>query len=175
MLIKTKFTWGTCGNIKHPFNTVWVNLMEVLLNRIVKEAFPELLSIQFSLEYEELDNSFAVTWETGDTSYILTLDNRLKEAGEDIITGILAHELSHITQDMGLSRLDRWIDGFLCNHSPRYSLLDERNADLTVVLRGYGLNLLEFLRFIQKEYPDYETEGLSLNEVEVLIGKSFKS
>jgi hypothetical protein len=139
------------------------------LNHIVDKSFPELLSFTFSLEYDELDDSFAETWETSKTSYTFTLDNLFKTADEETVIGLLAHELAHITQDKGQSMFERWIDSFLCDHFPRYSLLDERDADLTVILRGYGLNLLKLLRFIDKKYPEYVTEGLSINELEIIL------
>jgi len=149
-----------------------MNQMESELNKIIKKSFPELLNLEFSLEYEDLDDSFAETWESSKTSYVFALDSSFKEAEEDVIIGLIVHELSHISQDLGLSRFERWIDDFLNKHSNRYSLMDERNADLTAVLRGFGKNLLELLRFINNKYPDYETEGLSINELEILLNLS---
>jgi hypothetical protein len=146
--------------------------MESILNQIIINSFPELLKFEFSLEYNDLEDSFAETWETSSTSYIFTLDYRFKKAEEDVIIGLIVHELSHISQDLGLSRFEVWLDEFLNKHSKRYSLLDERNADLCVVLRGYGKNLLKFLRFIEREFPDFETEGLTKNELEMLLNIS---
>jgi hypothetical protein len=134
------------------------------LNHIVDKSFPELLSFNFSLKYDELNDSFAETRETSKTSYTFILDSLFKTADEEI-----ACMHAHITQDNGQSKFERWIDSFLCEPFPRYSLLDERNADLTVILRGYGLNLLKLLRFIDKKYPEYITEGLSINELEIIL------
>ena len=144
-------------------------VIEKRLNNIVKESFPELLSYSFSLEYDEIKNGFAETWETSETSYTFTLDILFEEADEDVVIGLLAHELSHITQDIGYSKYEVWFDNFLYSRFPKYSLLDERNTDLTVILRGYGLNLLKLLRYIEDKYPEYVTEGLSVNEIKILL------
>jgi hypothetical protein len=143
--------------------------MENEINKIIKKSFPELLNLEFSLEYEDLDDSFAETWETNKTSFVFVLDKSFIDAEEEVIVGLIVHELSHISQDLRLLRFERWVDEFLNKHFKRYSLLDERNADLSAVLRGYGQNLLKFLRFIEREFPDFETEGLSINELEILL------
>ena len=81
-------------------------VIENRLNEIVKESFPELLSYSFSLEYDEVKDGFAETWETSETSYTFTLDSLFKEADEGVVIGLLAHELSHITQDIGYSKFE---------------------------------------------------------------------
>jgi hypothetical protein len=143
--------------------------VEDQLNQIIKDSFPDLLSYSFSLEYGEVKDGFAEVWETSKTSYTFILDNLFREADEGIVLGLLAHELAHISQDLEYSKFECWFDNFLYRFFARYSLLDERNADLTVVLRGYGLNLLKFLWFIEDKYPEYVTEGLSINEVQILL------
>jgi hypothetical protein len=144
--------------------------MEARLKQIIGDSFPELLRFDFSVEYDKLNDSFAETWQVGVSSYIFALDESFREAEEDVVIGLLVHELSHISQDLDLTGLEARVDGFLNDNFSRYSLLDERNADLTAVIRGYGMNLLKLMRYLEKNYPSYETEGLSVSELEILLG-----
>ena len=144
--------------------------MEAKLKKIIRDSFPELLNFEFSLKYDQLKDSFAETWQIGDSKYVFAIDESFRDAGEHVIIGLLVHELSHISQDLELTGIEASVDIFLNDNVPRYSLLDERNADITAVIRGYGLNLLKLMRYLETNYPSYETEGLSVEELEILLG-----
>ena len=54
--------------------------------------------------------------------------------------------------------------------SKRYKILDERNTDLEVILRGFAKELLAFLECSEKSgYPLFKEDGLSIREVRALI------
>ena len=53
--------------------------------------------------------------------------------------------------------------------------MDERNIDLQVILRGYGPQLLSFLRYSEeKGFPHYKEDGLSIRELSLLLSLGAK-
>lgn len=134
-------------------------------DEIIKNAFPELMDSDIAIEFVVIEDSFMQVGELEDEGHFIEVDESLiKIRGDreevDVLKGGIAHELAHIVKKSS-SLLNKWIEKFLCRVSWKFKELDERNTDLTVVLRGYGKELLKFLEYCEKDYSRYKGDGLS--------------
>jgi hypothetical protein len=144
--------------------------LQTLRDRVIHQGFPELLSEDIQVEYQELKDALFQYGSLTEEGYYIEVDASLKEAPEAVLIGGFAHELSHIIADKSLTKRIMFRDRIAYQFSKRYKVLDERNTDLEVILRGFAKELLAFLEYSEKSgYPHYKEDGLSIREVKALI------
>ncbi len=143
-----------------------------LLDTVIIKGYIDLLDCDIQIEYKKLGDALAEYGELDPEGFFLEVDETVKSASESVKKGVLASELSHIVKDVKTSSFGRIKDKFLHWASKRYRINDERDTDLTTVLRGFGRELFEAMKFAEeKGFPHYREDGLSLRELEVLINK----
>jgi hypothetical protein len=147
-----------------------MNDLKVILDSIIKGAFPELLAEDIKIEYKKLKDAM---FEYGMLSYegaYIEVDKSLKDAPINVLIGGIVHELAHILTDIKIGKNQSIKDRLAYKISTRYKTLDERNTDLEVILRGYGKELFEFLIYSEKTgYDHYKEDGLSIRELKILL------
>jgi hypothetical protein len=90
----------------------------------------------------------------------IIMSTRTKNFNENVITGILAHELCHQERylEMGIFRYLRFATGFIVSRKVR--IAEEKAADRLTIEKGYGRQLHE-LSLIQ--YHDINHESINDN------------
>ncbi len=139
--------------------------LEVIRDGIIRKAFPELINEDIQIEYKELRDACLEYGKFTSEGFHIEVDESLRTAPVDVINGGIAHELCHIMADK-----KRGLSEWLLRKSVRYRMLDERDTDLRTIIRGYGRELLAFLRYAEtKGYPYYKEDGLSIREIEIIM------
>jgi hypothetical protein len=131
------------------------------MKRLIKNSFPELRYHIIMLRFIKTKHFFMAT--SGFLFiHIIFIDKRLKKCTDDVVTGIMAHELVHISQD------SFWKDLLY-----RKSITDmERATDMQVIKRGYGKQLLAFIQYHNKIYKKYKkADGLTEKEIIKILKK----
>jgi hypothetical protein len=143
-----------------------------ILNTVIRRGFPELLGEDIQIEYVKVKASLLNYGELTHEGFYIEVDTLLQKASPEVIIGGIAHECAHIVVDGEVGR--KFLSGDMIAYriSKRYKTLDERNTDVEVILRGFGKELLAFLRYSAKlKLSHFREDGLSMREVEILIGK----
>jgi hypothetical protein len=88
------------------------------------------------------------------------MSTRTKNFNENVITGILAHELCHQEKylEMGILRYFKFAAGFIVSRKER--ITEEKTTDRLTIEKGYGRQLYE-LSLIQ--YHDINHESINDN------------
>ena len=142
-----------------------------ILSSVIRKGFPELLSEDIQIEYQKLRDSLLVYGELTQEGYYIEVDKAMNNAPRETLIGGIAHECAHIVVDKVLERKTLSADALAYRISSRYKTLDERNTDVEVILRGFGRELLEFLRYSEKiGLNHYREDGLSSRELEIILG-----
>lgn len=145
------------------------DLLQVL-NRVIRRGFPELLGEDIQIEYYILKDALIHYGELTQEGFYIEVDESLKKAPQEALVGGIAHECAHIITDKSLRRKHLSRDALAYRISIRYKTLDERNTDVEVILRGFGRELLEFLRYSEQlKLNHYREDGLSIREIEILF------
>jgi len=138
-----------------------MNKIDSIKNRVIKNAFLELIDEDIQIEWKNLKDACFELVPYVSEGYCIEVDMSMKDAPQDVLEGGIAHDLAHIVDNP---------KSILGKISKRYLVYQERNVDLLVVLRGYGRQLLSFLRFAERKgYPRYKEDGLSIVELEKLL------
>ena len=142
-----------------------------LLDGVIHRGFPELLGEDIRIEYLTLRDSLLTYGKLSHEGFYIEVDKALHNAPIKVLRGGIAHECAHIVFDKSKGNKTLSIDMFAYRVSRQYRILDERNTDLEVILRGYGPELLEFLHYsVQLGLDHYREDGLSIREIESLLG-----
>ncbi len=142
-------------------------------DRIIIKSFPELMDYDIQVEYNDLKDALLEYGELSEEGFYIEVDTSLENAPEKVIEGGMAHELSHILTDKKESKNLTFRDKLAYKLSEKYRTLDERNTDLLVIIRGFGNQLLTFLKYAEeKGFPHYKEDGLSIREIEALLSKA---
>ncbi len=150
-----------------------VNKLTDLLNLVIRKGFPELLREDVHIEFAKLRDSLLQYGELTHEGYYIEVDETLRDATKGVLIGGIAHECAHIIMDKSIGHRFVTGDWLAYRISARYKTLDERNSDIEVILRGFGRDLLQFLRYSEKlELDHYKEDGLSIREVEILLGEA---
>lgn len=149
-----------------------VNDLRRIVDKVIIKSFPELMDDDIQIEYKDLEDALLEYGELSEEGFYIEVDVSLKDAPENVIEGGIAHELSHILTDKKEDKSLTLQDKFAYKLSKRYRALDERNTDLIVILRGFGNQLLNFLKYAEeKGFPHYNEDGLSIREIEALLSE----
>ena len=160
------------GAVRKDFQRVMANLTKIL-DGVIRRGFPELLREDIRIEFLNLHDSLLSYGELTHEGFYIEVDKTLRDAPENVFIGGIAHECAHIVVDMSKGRKALSGDALAYRISSRYKTLDERNTDLEVILRGFGQELLHFLRYSEQLGLDhYREDGLSIREIEILLGES---
>ncbi|MEA1994321.1 MAG: hypothetical protein U9N35_08025 [Euryarchaeota archaeon] len=148
-----------------------MNDLKSIRDEVIKKGFLELLDEDIQIEYTSLEDALFEYGELSEEGYYIEVDESLKNASQKVIEGGLAHELSHIVIDRDLGDIS--VETPSEKMFRRYKTLDERNTDLTVILRGFGSQLLALLKYSEnKGFSHYREDGLSIREVEQILSLS---
>lgn len=144
--------------------------LEEIRDEIIRKAFPELLDEDIRIEYKHLEDAFISSGELIPEGFYIEVDNSLQDAPREVKEGGVAHDLAHCVVAKYLSFKESLGDKIAYRISPRYKVLDERNTDLMVLIRGYGRQLLAFMKYSEeKGFPYYREDGLSVQELTILL------
>jgi len=143
-------------------------------NRLIEKFFPELKNEKISTEYKKnLKDALFEYERPGKKRYFIKINELMKNAPLQAIEAGLAHEMAHIIKELKKGFFSSCFEGFLYKVSDRYRIVDERDADLAIVLRGYGKHLLELYKYREKlGLPVYDDNGLSASEIKKLLSLS---
>jgi len=146
------------------------NLTEIK-NRLIEESFPELRNERILARFKKNFKDALFEYERpGNKKYFIKINELMKNAPVQAIEAGLAHEMAHIVKEIKKGFFSSCFEGFLYKFSDRYRIVDERDADLVIVLRGYGKHLLELYEYRKKlGLPVYDDNGLSESEVKKLL------
>ena len=143
-----------------------------LLNEIIRKGYPELLNYDIQIEFADLEDALGEFGGLSPEGYFIEVDTSVRNAKEHVKVGVIASELSHISHDIHFSFWGKLKDSLLCRMSRNYGILDERNTDIATIIRGFGNELYEAMRFAEEnDFPYYREDGLSLRELEALLQK----
>lgn len=144
--------------------------LENIIKTIIKDSFPELMNEDIQIEWKDLKDALMEYGGLSVDGFYIEVDKSLKKANKKVLIGGIAHELCHILEDIKLGKEKSLRSRIAYKISRRYKTLDERNTDLQVIIRGYGKELLEFMKFsIENGYDYYKEDGLSAMEIEAII------
>ena len=152
-----------------------MNSLLEIRDDIIVSGFPELMKEDIQVEYKLLNDALFEYGGLTSEGFYIEVDESLKNAPRDVMEGGFAHEFSHISTDLELGKKQTLCDRIAYRVSKRYKTMDERDIDLQVILRGYGPQLLSFLRYSEeKGFPHYKEDGLSIREVSSLLSLGAK-
>jgi hypothetical protein len=144
-----------------------------VIDGVIKRGFPELLGEDIRIEFTTLNDALLTFGKLSQEGFYIEVDESLRNASVDVLKGGIAHECGHIVFEKSKVNKTFSIDMFAYRLSSRYRILDERNTDLEVILRGFGNELLLFLQHsVHLGLDHYREDGLSIREIEILISKS---
>jgi hypothetical protein len=147
-----------------------MNNLNRIINHILKKGFPELSNAIIFVGHRRLKDAFFEYVTKSKGSYSINIDLSLKKANRNIIIGGLAHELSHILLEHKRNSMINQIDMLLYTLSSRYETWDERRTDLLTIKRGFGKELLAFLRYAERKREKYdEDDGLTAEEIRGIL------
>lgn len=131
----------------------------------IAKYFPEIKKGEVKIHYiYKSDFYMAMSWWI--THYVLVIDKSTLKFSESAFKGCLAHELSHIIDFKKSNIITRFKKAFASTENTE----EERAADLEVINRGLGKELLQFHEEHNKLYKSYkETEGLTKREIKRIL------
>lgn len=97
----------------------------------------------------------------------IIMSTRTKNFNENVITGILAHELCHQERylEMGILRYLRFATGFIVSRKVR--IAEEKATDRLTIEKGYGrqLHQLSLIQYHDKNHERINDNYLSSEEI----------
>ena len=146
-----------------------MNYLKPTLDRIIRKSFQELTGEEITIAYAESNKYSLCHGYLPKSGWYINVNQRLNEAPREAVEGGVAHELAHIVTEKEygrtMSRLEK-----LGNISRRHKTANERNIDLSVILRGYGPQLLSYFEYMEKQgHRHRKQDGLSVRELEILM------
>lgn len=141
-----------------------------LLEDVINCGFMEFLDHKIITGYKKFRGTTLFERGTIESSLYIDVNILLKNAPASAIKGGFAHELSHEIIDAYYAKKDEKI---YCQNK-NYRMLDERNADLFAIIRGYGKHLFALRRYADnlpgKKYSEIDG-GLSTSELNAILKK----
>lgn len=139
---------------------------EQIMKQMLMKGFPDLLKESITLNYyRKRKDCFFEYASFADKTYSIDISDIMKNCPIAVFKGGLGHELSHIAR----ARTENKTQLRLYKKYREYRTLEERETDLETIIRGYGKELMEFLRFIETIRPYKKDSGLSATEAEMLV------
>lgn len=129
--------------------------------------------VRFAFKDIEIGSAEAKRYPFG--SYIIVLDsNKLGDANDFELEGMLAHELAHLESYSKMSFLGFIIFAVRYGISEKYRTKTERETDIRAIDKGFGNELLAFREYrlnsaSEKEVEILNKNYLSVEEIEELV------
>src|SRR6266542_3587315 len=119
---------------------------ERILRVLIRRRFPELRGVKIAIRSGDYD-CWMYYEPTGPREFLIGVDGSLESAPRRVLEGGFAHELAHIVRDArhSPSQLDRAFARY--GASLAWRIREERNADLEVIRRGCGRQLLALMLY----------------------------
>ena len=141
-------------------------------DEVVRRGFPELTDVVIDAYFYRQIEEYASVRRFKRNMYGLYVDTTMQNASRNAVMGVVAHELAHAAHDAQKNSLVYSIDSFLCEILPPYKTFAERRADMMAVERGFGQQLLEFVRHAEQAREKFtKLDGLTKEEIIALIEK----
>lgn len=144
--------------------------LEDVVRKIMASSFPELSDISVNLEVGELPDAHVQYSFLNFKKIRMEFDEDILKAPQSAVDGCVAHELAHISLDLKIPYLIRSLEILIYTACKRYNTYVERKADTLAVQRGYGNELIAFIRWANENYDNFNSrEGLLIREIRNLI------
>ncbi|MBI4894730.1 MAG: hypothetical protein HY833_03270 [Candidatus Aenigmarchaeota archaeon] len=138
----------------------------------VRKHYPELDGYRIDFNYRFLRNAAAIYHYT---KYVIDplqvkISYDIKNRSRKSKRGIIAHELAHIYLDLKNMRRPGGLSAEVAryNRSKSYRIKSEIEADTVAVVRGFGPDLLEFVKTRDEDAIDSHG-GLTVEEIRLLM------
>ena len=138
-----------------------------IIGELMLNGYSDAVDLKIGTKYTRIPDHFSAKSFKNDGEWRIIVNRKLMNSNLKVVSGMMAHELSHIIRMSKLSFYNQRKDLDLYRTS-LYKDLDERNTDLDVILRGYGGELLSYKMFLLSTGV-YIDEGLTINEAKKLI------
>ncbi len=158
-----------------------MNNLEEILDDVVINGFPELMDECILVKYKPMKKQWGIWDYYYEEGFYINIDSSLKDVHVDVIKGLFAHELAHISKDKELgkrlsSRIYSFYNGFN-KKSNIFKIRVERENDARIIIRGYGHQLLALAKH-HEETEGYSSKdcGLTTKEIETILSyKRYKN
>jgi hypothetical protein len=158
-----------------------VQKTQKVISEIIEKSYPELKSkrievktFQSNTDYFRARFSFNKMLTFQKMHYIILVNPQffVKNAPENGIRSILAHELAHVLSYAERSRFE--LLGLIKLSSKDFAQKFERGADLEAMARGYGEGLIEYRKWLYQNIPPKNLEEKKRNyfspeEIELML------
>jgi hypothetical protein len=145
-------------------------MIQSYIEELVNNGFNELNDLKITSSYMDSFDAYAEYSMIGREEYHISLDKKLEKAKPEVIKGVLAHELAHILDDECLGTLASDLRDIMYFFNPKIRTYIERKTDMAVLKRGYGPELLAFVKYHDKRRKKYTFEdGLTKKEIKKLL------
>lgn len=143
-----------------------VEKTEKLIGEIIPASFPELEGAKIKVKlFKSKSNYFKSRFSTfrfltfREMRYLIYVNPAVfeKNAPEEGIRAILAHELSHVLYYRRKNRLE--LIGLIGLTDRSFTAKFERKTDLEAIKRGYGAGLKQYRRWLYDNVPAKDLEG----------------
>ncbi|MFH1710778.1 MAG: hypothetical protein ABH840_00535 [Nanoarchaeota archaeon] len=144
--------------------------LAIIKDSVIKQGYRELNPREIEIDYEKTRNRWLLYYCRNHSGFNIRVNSLLRDAPVRAKKGGIAHELSHIVAEKTRSKrtLAKTYQSY---HTFKlFRDLEERNTDLDVVLRGFGLGLAELFEYAKRfDIPYAEDLGLSSEEIRALL------
>ncbi|HEY7391066.1 MAG TPA: hypothetical protein VH640_21290 [Bryobacteraceae bacterium] len=135
-----------------------------ILRHLILRSFPKLRRRNITIRWCTDDELLYYTVHA--EQYVIAVNSCLEQAGRRVLEGGIAHELCHIDADLKLGWYQRRLAWNRYSESYWYRMREERATEWRVVELGYGLQLLNFIRFAHRlGYTFAREHGLFYAEI----------
>jgi hypothetical protein len=137
-----------------------------IVGKLIKDSFPILRNKKIHLFVFRLRFYAFSVW-IPPFIRLIVMSSRTKNFNEDVITGILAHELCHQERylKLGAFKYVRFAIQFLT--SRKAQALEERATDKLTIEKGYGRQLFELTEISTRDKNHYDMNALYLSLDEI--------
>lgn len=144
----------------------------------VLRSYPELSEYRIDVMYKNYRGAYAKYWYTKRSvtgPFDIGLSEELRYASPGVKTAVIAHELAHISRDVKKAKVSGGMsyEDHMYRRSRIKRMRDERGTDIMVVRRGFGPELIEFLKYYgRKNGGGHPEGGLDTDEVKLIMKRS---
>ena len=146
-----------------------MNNLEEIRDEVIRRGFPELMTENISIKYTQLKDAFLYCNDFPKNGHHIKVDEELGNSPREVLIGGVAHEFAHLVDAEKRNTKGKVVDYILYNYLRTYRIAVERDTDLQAIMRGFGTELLAFLKYTEKLEPHDEEHGLSAREVEAIL------
>ncbi len=150
----------------NKFDQDKLNGVKERITSLISMSFPELEEVDITIESFNSKEYFLKvrplkSFLFGKSRYKLSISNQLFDGQNSApgIDGILAHELTHITQYEKMKGKENKIFKLLWSQTKQKSVIKfERETDVEAIMRGYGPQLIDYRLWLYTKIPKDKVE-----------------